>query len=101
MTPVARPPAYVPTLTEIVHDDKAPATDMQELMVRRVLQHVSGALDKRLHEACEQLIRAHVQALLPALRDEIERVVRESVHDAFDEEAPASQVPLGSMKPAS
>ena len=93
MSPVTRPPAYVPTLTEIVHADKAEVTDTRELMVDRVLHHVSLALDKRLQEATERLIRAHIQALLPPLLDEIEQVVRESVREAFEREKPASPVP--------
>ena len=98
------PPAHVPTLTDIVHPassqeavdesagaEMAAATDLQALMVQRVLQRIDGVLERRLHEATEQLIRAHVQALLPQLLDEIERVVRESVGQAFEREMPLSQ----------
>ena len=103
MSRVPGPPAYVPTLTEIVlptssrdtADDsamaeRAAATDLQALMVQRVLQHIDGVLQTRLREATEQLIREHVQALLPKLLDEIERVVRESVGQAFEREMPVS-----------
>jgi len=106
------PPAHVPTLTDIVHPassqevvdeiavaEMAAATDLQALMVQRVLQRIDGVLERRLHEATEQLIRAHVQALLPQLLDEIERVVRESVSQAFEREMLASPVPPDSQKP--
>ena len=93
-----RPPAYVPTLTEVVHADKVAVTDTRELMVQRVLQHASVTLEKRLQEATERLVRAHVQALMPPLLDEIERVVRESVLEAFEREKPASLVPPDSRK---
>ncbi|WP_029524930.1 hypothetical protein [Polaromonas glacialis] len=97
------PPAYVPTLTEIVPTassretpderamvEMAAATDLQALMVQRVLRHVDGVLETRLREATEQLIREHVLALLPQLLDEVERVVRESVSQSFQREMPVS-----------
>ncbi|MBG6076294.1 hypothetical protein [Polaromonas sp. CG_9.11] len=92
----------MPTLTDIVHPtssretvdegavaEMAAATDLQALMAQRVLRHIDSVLDKRLHEATEQLIRAHLQSLLPQLLDEIERVVRESVSQGFEREVPA------------
>jgi hypothetical protein len=104
MSRLSGPPAYVPTLTEIVQpatsrktgDESAAAamaaaTDLQELMVQRVLRHVDSVMERRLHEATEQLIRAHAQALLPQLLAEIERVVRETVSQAFEREMPASR----------
>ena len=116
---MTRPPAYVPTLTEIVATvpdvpvltdivppapGMAPAiegvmvhavdtTAMQALMVQRVLRHIDAMLERRLHEATEQLIREHVSALMPRLRDEIELVVRESVCQAFECEMPSSKEP--------
>ena len=112
MSRLPGPPAYVPTLTEIVPpassrdtanesatDEMAAATALQALMVQRVLQHIDGVLETRLREATEQLIREHVQALLPQLRDNVERVVRESVSQAFQREMPASPGQPGSRKP--
>ncbi len=99
MSRFPEPPAYVPTLTDIVRpaasqgsvDEIAAAQtvvskDLQTLMVQRVLQDVEGLLASRLQEATEQLIRAHVQTLLPKLVDEIERVVRDSVKQAIERE---------------
>jgi len=106
------PPAHVPTLTDIVHpasfretaDESAVAemavtTDLQAVMVERVLRRIDGVLERRLHEATEQLIREHFQALLPRLLDEIERVVHESVRQAFEREMPASQKQPDSQEP--
>lgn len=106
------PPAYVPTLTDIVPPpasrdkadesamaEMAAATDLQALMVQRVLLHVDGVLETRLREATAQLIREHVQALLPQLLDEVERVVRESVSEAFEREMSASPVQPDRQKP--
>ena len=98
MDPVTRPPAHVPTLTDIVHADKAADPDMREQMVQRVLQHVSLSLEKRLQDATERLVRKHTDALLPQLRGEIERVVRESVREAFEREKPAMPVAAGTGK---
>ena len=98
MDTVTRPPAHVPTLTDIVHADKAAGPDMREQMVQRVLQHVSLSLEKRLQDATERLVRKHTDALLPQLRDEIERVVRESVQEAIEREKTGMPVPAGSGK---
>ncbi|MBH1957638.1 hypothetical protein [Polaromonas sp.] len=102
MSSLTGPPADVPTLTEIVHPvpvSEAPSSggiaqgkmssEMAELMVQRVLQRIELVLDRRLHEAIEQLILEHTDALLPRLREEVELVVRESVSQAFEQESPA------------
>jgi hypothetical protein len=60
----------------------------EELMVQRVLQRIDLVLEQRLREVVEQLILEHTQALAPRLRQEIELVVRESVVQAFEQEAP-------------
>ena len=93
------PPRYVPTLTEVVPLTSFPESVLidpaaaaallaktQELMVQRVLQRTDLMIERRLHEAIEQLILAHTQAMMPRLREEIERVVRESVTQAFEQE---------------
>ncbi|CAN5286210.1 hypothetical protein BH10PSE16_BH10PSE16_00020 [soil metagenome] len=102
MSGLTGPPADVPTLTEIVHPvrvfEAAPSGDMaqsqmsfevQELMVQRVLQRIELVLERRLHEAIEQLIQEHINVLLPRLLEEVELVVRESVSQAFEQEARA------------
>ena len=93
------PPRYVPTLTEVVPLASFPEPVLigpaaaaallaktQELMVQRVLQRTDLMIERRLPEAIEQLILAHTQAMMPRLREEIERVVRESVTQAFEQE---------------
>ena len=95
------PPRYVPTLTEVVPLASFPEPVLigpaaaaallaktQELMVQRVLQRTDLMIERRLPEAIEQLILAHTQAMMPRLREEIERVVCESVTQAFDQECP-------------
>ena len=78
----------------------AAATEPEELRVRRVLKDVDEVLERRLREATQQLVHEHVQALLPQLLGEIERVVRESVGQALKREMPVSPEPPESPKSA-
>lgn len=93
------PPRYVPTLTEVVPPAPLPepalidpaatsalSEQTQALMMQRVLQRTDLMIEQRLHDAIEQLILAHTQAMMPSLREEIERVVRESFTRAFEQE---------------
>jgi hypothetical protein len=97
------PPRFVPTLTEvfqpapaalpILAPGEAPASgtlspEQQEQIVLRVLQRIDMALEHRLREAVELLIQEHTETLALHLREEIERVVRQSVTHAFDQEVP-------------
>src|SRR5437867_4926212 len=92
------PPRFVPTLTEVVLPTPAasagaisaapvaPSGDPEAQMVQRVLQRVDLILERRLRESVGQLILEHTQSLAPRLREEIERVVRQSVSQAFEQE---------------
>lgn len=94
------PPRFVPTLTEVVRPAPSPAAlalgtaaapmtlsaELEEQLVQRVLQRVDLTLERRLREAVGQLILEHTQTLAPRLREEIERVVRQSVNQAFEQE---------------
>ncbi len=94
------PPRFVPTLTEVVLPTPAaapvgalpaapgvPFADLEEQLVQRVLQRVDLMLERRLRESVGQLILEHTQSLAPRLREEIEQVVRDSVSQAFAQEA--------------
>ena len=105
MSSSSQPPRFVPTLTEIVQpvplaaasvlQPHAPTstTPPAEMLVQRVMQRVDLVLERRLGEAVGQLILEHTQNLAPRLREEIERVTRQSVSQAFEQEAglPSSQ----------
>ena len=97
----AVPPRFVPTLTEVVRPTLAPSppghgvpamaaaavpAELQEQMVKRVLQRVDMMLDRRLREAVGRLILEHTETLAPRLREEIESAVRHSVGQAFEQE---------------
>lgn len=109
MTENTQPPRFVPTLTEIVDPEIAPAAyqpdgpladgsaapapvsgqsarELEEALVQRVLQRVDLILERRLREAVGQVILEHTETLAPRLRDEIEMVVRQSLNQAFAQE---------------
>lgn len=94
------PPRFVPTLTEVVQPSPTvpnlsldpPSEDLdravtEDQLVERVLRRVDLILERQLREAVGQLILEHTETLAPQLRQEIERVVRQSVTQAFAQEA--------------
>lgn len=91
------PPRYVPTLTEVVKPAPAPAVAApaaglsQEQLIRRVMQRVDLTLERRLREAIAATVIEQTRSIGPLLREEIELVVRQTVSQAFAEEAAASQ----------
>jgi hypothetical protein len=106
MSRLTGPPACVPTLTEVVHplsvfdsassraaaiEEALPQT--HALQVQQVLKRMDLALDKQLESAIEQLVQSHVQAMMPRLREEIERVVRQAVVGALRPESSSTCVP--------
>ena len=87
------PPRFVPTLTEVVHSGPAPlaATPAvpglsQEQLTQRVLQRVELALDRRMREIIATVVLEQTNALLPAVRERLEQVVREMVAQALADE---------------
>jgi len=94
------PPRFVPTLTEVVQpspavpnlslDPSSAGLDRAAIegqLVERVLRRVDLILERQLREAVGQLILEHTETLAPQLRQELERVVRQSVSQAFAQEA--------------
>lgn len=67
--------------------------DPQALMMRRVVQRVERALEARLPDVVDQVIAAHMQALMPRLHQEIDAVVRDAIAQAFEKEAPLPSQP--------
>jgi hypothetical protein len=89
------PPNYVPTLTEVIKEAPAgaPAQPLpsQEQLIQRVMQRIDLTLERRLREAIAAKVLEQTRALGPALREEIEAVVRQAVAQAFEEEASSSR----------
>lgn len=111
MSPSSVPPRFVPTLTEVVQPastarvTQAPVSDhgvgpealaaeLEEQMVQRVLRRIELTLERRLREVVGQLVLEHTQTLAPRLHEELERVVRQSVNQAFEKEV--AQTPVRS-----
>jgi hypothetical protein len=96
--PGRNPPRYVPTLTEVVKAPPAaaspaagPAGLAQEQFIYRIMQRVDLALERRLREAVAAAVIEQTRSIGPLLREEIESVVRETVSQAFADEAAAAQ----------
>jgi hypothetical protein len=94
--PSRTPPRYVPTLTEVVKAQAGagpavPAGVSQEQFIHRIMQRVDLALERRLREAVAAAVIEQTRSIGPLLREEIESVVRETVSQAFADEAIAAQ----------
>ena len=88
-----KPPRFVPTLTEVVRGTESvppSGTASEEQLVQRVLQRVDMVLERRLREAIAGVVLAQTRSLAPALRQEIEGVVRQAVAEAIADEAEAA-----------
>ena len=86
-----QPPRYVPTLTEVVHSAPAPLAPAQpgvsqEQLAQRVLQRVEMTLDRRMREIIATVVLEQTNALMPAVREHLEQVVREMVAQALADE---------------
>ncbi|HSW19245.1 MAG TPA: hypothetical protein VLJ86_18645 [Ramlibacter sp.] len=85
------PPAYVPTLTEVVPPPppaalQTPPEPEAQALVARVMRRVDEGLEDQLREAVTAVVLEHTRDLMPALRAEIEAVVRRSVAQALADE---------------
>ena len=86
-------PRFLPTLTEVVDPSSlnmtsapAAAPDFEDL-VRSVLERVDAALERRLLEETELLVRLQLAQQLPSLRaslhQEVDSLVRQSVAETM------------------
>ena len=94
------PPRFVPTLTEVVQARTEPAPEspfLEDQLVQRVLQRVDVTLERRLREAIATVVLEQTRALAPALREQIESVVRQAVTQALAEEIASQQEPGKSL----
>ncbi len=65
------------------------AADMavaEELLVQRLLQRVELALDQRLQACIAQVVQEQTRSITLRLQEELESVVRQTVHDAVAQE---------------
>jgi hypothetical protein len=88
------PPKFVPTLTEVVQAPPAVAPEpvfLEEELVQKVLQRVDVTLEKRLREAIATVLLEHTRTLGPAVRQQVESVVRQAVVQALADEIAAQK----------
>ena len=107
------PPRFVPTLTEVVAPQQPllasldpvrsfashPDEHASQAPTQRIMQRLDRVLEARLQDSVRQLLMTHTQALVPQLRDEIERLVRESVIEAFEQEAASPSTLINARTP--
>jgi hypothetical protein len=90
------PPRYVPTLTDVVGmpQGTGPASGLaaqanglsQEELVQRVMERIDLMLERRLREAIAASVIEQTRNVTPALREEIEAVVRQMISQAFEKD---------------
>lgn len=110
MTKARTPPRFVPTLTAVVdappeggvtasrpvpgdtgdggssavpedHDDV-----LEEELVQRILERVERTLDDQISDAVAAQVQGQLDAMVPRLRDEIDKALRRVVKDALARE---------------
>lgn len=92
------PPAFVPTLTEVVEPGAfaiaSPETDASsmdaEALVRAVMDRLDVQLERQVREAVARVVVAQTHALMPALREAVESAVVQCLQQAPASGAPAS-----------
>lgn len=59
--------------------------DIEQYLLNKVLQQMDIALDQRLREVIAVVVQEQTRTLLPRLREEIEWVVRNTLHEAISD----------------
>ncbi len=77
MNSVKNSARVLPTLTHVVRPRLPPAQKVieQSVLVERVWKDLDPLLEERLSSAVEFMVKEQLNALMPALRDEIEAAV--------------------------
>jgi hypothetical protein len=97
--PVAEAPA--PEVAQAIALDpqaqlsEADAFRLEEQLLHRVLQQIDLSLEERLSDAVSAAVQLHLDTMIPALRRDIEAVLRSLVSEALANELaePASDPP--------
>jgi hypothetical protein len=117
-TPPRTPPRFVPTLTTVIETeavkenaaidapgarttmalDLDPASQrtneenvaLEEELMHRVLVHVDASLENELSDVVAAAVQSQLDAMVPQLRSEIEKVLRRLVTDALARELRAN-----------
>jgi hypothetical protein len=91
-TPSTVPPATVTEPSQAValspqaRISEAEAFKLEEQLLHRVLQRVDLSLEERLSDAVSAAVQHHLDTMIPALRREIEAVLRQLVSESLARE---------------
>ncbi|MEJ8809698.1 hypothetical protein WKW77_01370 [Variovorax ureilyticus] len=91
-TPPIEPPPVVTKLSEAValspeaRLSEAEAFRLEEQLLHRVLQRVDLSLEERVSDAVSAAVQHHLDTMIPALRKQIEAVLRDLVSESLARE---------------
>ena len=85
-TPVAIEPSQAVALSPQAQSSEAEAFRLEEQLLHRVLQRVDLSLEERVSDAVSAAVQQHLDTMIPALRNEIEAVLRALVSEALAHE---------------
>ena len=84
--PTVSEPSQAVALGPEATQSEAFAFRLEEQLLHRVLQRVDLSLEERVGDAVSVAVQQHLDAMIPALRDEIEAVLRALVSEALARE---------------
>ena len=85
-SPVVTDPADAVALSPKARLSEAEAFRLEEQLLHRVLQRVDLSLEARVSDAVSAAVQLHLDTMIPALRKEIEAVLRDLVSESLARE---------------
>ncbi|SEA05671.1 hypothetical protein [Variovorax sp. YR216] len=84
--PMATEPSEAVALSPEARLSEAEAFRLEEQLLHRVLQRVDLSLEERVSDAVSAAVQHHLDKMIPALRKEIEAVLRDLVSESLARE---------------
>ena len=84
--PVVTEPIQTVALSPEARLSEAEAFRLEEQLLHRVLQRVDLSLEERVSDAVSAAVQLHLDTMIPALRKEIEAVLRDLVSESLARE---------------
>lgn len=84
--PVAAQPSETVALSPEARLSEAEAFRLEEQLLHRVLQRVDLSLEERVSDAVSAAVQHHLDTMIPALRKEVEAVLRDLVSESLAHE---------------
>ena len=85
-SPVVTEPSEAVALSPEARLSEAEAFRLEEQLLHRVLQRVDLSLEERVSDAVSAAVQHHLDTMIPALRKEIETVLRDLVSESLARE---------------